>query len=237
MAVPSKPTKMAVAIIGVTLVASVSGFSQTGAGTAIVTGDAAACARAISVQIWALTRNDTSPQTGPVERYSIQTWLSPTGGLLSVRLSFVTARTGDGLCPSTFGLPTAGEYVAVIVAPDGSGGSQPFRISPDAVATVVIPAPEVTLSGQVHRGDVSVRTHLRVTAFPFSRPPVVLPTDAEGRFQVVLDRPGLHRIEAVGVGVVESELEAGPNVLNIRPDDGPRPAPPPPPPPPPSPRP
>jgi len=92
----SRLAGLVVAITGLTLAATLGGSAQTGVGRATVTGDATECAKAISVQIWSLTRNDFSPKTGPAERFGLLTWLSPSGGPLNVSLSFVTARTGAG---------------------------------------------------------------------------------------------------------------------------------------------
>jgi hypothetical protein len=225
-------------LVGSIVLGALGGAVQMGTGGATVTGDPGQCASAISVQLWTLTRSRFSPRVVPTDRYVLWTGLSPTGGPLSVAVSFVTAQMAEGRCEWTFRALPAGEYVALIVTPDGSGGSQPFSVSSGAMAAVAIPGPKVTLSGQVLRDGVPARTHLKVTSFPFARPDVVVVTDADGRYRVTLDRPGLHRIEAVSVGIVESELADGPNAVNINAGDRPapqshEPRPPQPPPPPP----
>lgn len=182
--------------------------------TLTVAASPASCAAATSVQVWAVTLN-TAPPPGPTETLRVMTQLGPRGGPLHESVTFVSGRAIDaGICRWTFHQLPPGDYVAVLVGPTGSGGSQALRLPADT--SITVPPPEVTLSGRVVRnGAPRARVQVRITSFPFGRPAVVVMTDADGRFVVTLDRPGLHRISAYGEGTVERELSSGLNVVDV----------------------
>lgn len=202
-------------LVGLTSVVSLS--AQAAAPPVLtIAADRAECARATSVQIWSITRAPVPPPPGPAEVFTVKTWLSAGGGPLWVSVAFVDGQKMNDDCRWTFATPAPGDYVAVLTAAHGSGGSQTFSVRAAESASVVIRAPTVTLTGQVQRGGVGAgRVNLRVIAFPFGRPAVTAVTDTDGRFSVTLDRPGLYRVEAHHVGAAEATLEAGPNVLNV----------------------
>ena len=87
-----------------------------------------------------------------------------------------------------------GDYIALLVRPDGSGGSQQGHVTATGDQTITIPAPLVTLSGVVtldgkpHGGVI----HIRDTAF--MRPEVVVSADANGHYRAMLDRPASYTI-------------------------------------------
>lgn len=181
-----------------------------------VAASPAECARATSVQVWSITRAPASPPPGPAETFTVKTWLSAAGGPLWVSVAFVDGRKVNDDCRWMFNTIAAGDYVALLAGNNGSGGSQAFSVRSGEPAVVTIAAPTVTLTGQVlQRGLPPGRVILRVIAFPFGRPAVTTVTDTQGRYSVTLDRPGLYRIEAPGVGAAEATLKAGPNVLDV----------------------
>jgi len=194
-----------------------AGVTLQSGGSADVSASVAECARASSVQVWSITRAPHQPPPGPAEMYNVKTWLSASGGPLWVTVAFVDGRQMNDDCRWTFDTLGPGEYVALITAAHGSEGSQTFSIRSAESINVAIPPSSVTLSGQVRRSDAPAgRVNLRVIPFPFTRPAIVTVTDAEGRYTITLDRPGLHRVEASQIGAAEATLDAGTNVLDVR---------------------
>jgi hypothetical protein len=184
-----------------------------------VIADPEQCARATSVQIWIRTFFPNAPPPGRTETYTVRTGLSPFGGPITSHVTFVAGEVTRGSCEWSFSGLAEGHYVAILHRADGSGGAQSFVVERDTPITVKLPPPTVTLSGGVLRGGTPVAgVFVRVVPLPFSRPTINTFTDSAGRYNVVLDGPGLHevRAELVGaLGVAEGRLRAGPNQLDV----------------------
>ena len=95
-------------------------------------------------------------------------------------------------CRWTFPEVPDGDYVARLVRPDGSGGSQEAQVTGATPQTIEIPAPTVAVSGVVTLDGVPHGAEIRIRDQSWRGPTVTVTADADGRYAAMLDRPGTY---------------------------------------------
>jgi len=207
------------AFLLVALLLAAGSVSAQGASVTVV-GEPAQCERTASVQIWIRTTYPRQPQpAGRSEGMVVQTNLKEGGAPLETWLAFVDGHVAGGKCEWPFKGLRAGEYVAFLYRPDGSGGARTFSIAANSTLTVRLPGPTVVLSGRVLRTGVGIPgVIVRVRSLPFWRPSITTFTDADGRYRVLLDAPGNHEVMVDLVDATaraEGRLHEGENQLDV----------------------
>ena len=183
-------------------------------GAASVTADLSECARATSVRLWW-----TGP-TNPPPPFVIRdrpTWsLHPVIGF-EQSLVWVTDQTPTP-CRWMFSALPPGPYVVALEGPQGSGGAQAFDVVAGRTADVAVPPPTVTVSGRTRfNGRPMPRTLVQFARSPGRdgvAPFGVVRSDADGRYTLVLDRPGEFRYRIFFLdGSMTEPQEMGPVTL------------------------
>jgi len=141
-----------------------------------------------------------------------------------VSLRLVATDQAVAPCRWTFSALPPGPYVVGLEGPQGSGGSEAFEVAAGRTVEVAIPPPTVTVSGRVLFNDRPLSgVHLQFARSPDRdgvAPFGVATSDADGRYTLVLDRPGEFYYSAPGADVSMPlmrpvTLHAGANVLDV----------------------
>jgi hypothetical protein len=193
---------------------------QSGQATLTVTAVPDQCAKATAMELWRKSSEEI-PRSFD-QPYEAGGWSNPLlgrGAVLNVWLIRIEREPVGADCRWAFPDVREGEYVARLVRPDGSGGSQAGTVRAGTSQTIDIPEPTVMLSGLVtldglpHGGEIQIRDH------PWTRPTVIVTADAAGHYMAMLDRPAMYlitvRAAARGHDARVAELDKGVNQLDL----------------------
>lgn len=141
-------------------------------------------------------------------------------GSIEMWLTRVAQHSVGSDCRWTFSDLPDGDYIALLVRPDGSGGSQRGIVN-GVSATIEIPAPTVMVSGVITLdGQPQAGAMIEVRAQSLMRPLITVTTKADGQYTAMLDQPTTYTIfvhsrlnRAHGVRIVE--LHDGLNQIDI----------------------
>jgi len=160
-------------------------------GSALVTADPSACARSLTLTLATVRRGVTNAGRPSTGRSAVA--FSGVGVACRWRI--------DGLGPR--------EYEVDLSGPGGSGGAATFTASPGALLEVSIPAPAVRVTGTIRINGAAVERARLLFAGPAGQaggPRVE--TDAAGRFDARLARPGGYRVFITGDSVFSQATAA-----------------------------
>jgi hypothetical protein len=160
-------------------------------GSALVTADPGACARSSTLTLATVTRGltrDGRPSTG-------------RSAVASSRVGATCRWRIDGLGP--------GEYEVDLWGPGGSGGVATVMAAPGALREVQVPAPTVRVTGTIRVNGTAVeRARLLFAGRASQAGGTRVETDAAGRFDVTLARPGDYRVFISGDSVFSQSTAA-----------------------------
>ncbi len=194
-------------------------------GAASVRADPNECARATRVRLW---WNGTDNPPPPFVATGGESMRVNTGHPATDFHVALAPMTDQAVAPCRwiFSALPPGPYVVGLEGPRGSGGSEAFEVAAGRTVEVAIPPPTVMVSGRVLFNDRPLSgVNLRFGRSPGLdgvAPFGVATSDADGRYALVLDRPGAFYYSTrradlpMGMRLMTPvTLQAGANVLDV----------------------
>ncbi len=148
------------------------------------------CAKATAMELWRKSSERIPDRAGhSYERFE----LGPNA--VHAWFTRINREPISSECRWMFSDLEPGNYIALLVRLDGSGGSQKTVIDAGATQTLAIPAPTVTVSGILTvDGKPQANASISMNDRTWTRPTVKTTTDADGRYTMWLDRPDTYTV-------------------------------------------